>query len=218
MGEDEKLMILVETSKKSTKHKKISWAYIARKLGTNRRDDMCMLRYNNLHEKKDKKAKNKCLSNIYNQISSDIVKNKTNTLNKHIVKRNKYRELVSTSDLNEWLNELSTLYTPLVVRYKVNNDLGTKTLLQDKRLYLILWIRNNNNNKIKFKAYISGVILSLLKYKCHNNNKEFEKEGKKININKNNKILKIFEKKTIIIYELIILAAFRERFTLLDGI
>merc|ERR1712151_836866 len=138
MGEDEKLMILVETSKKSTKHKKISWAYIARKLGTNRRDDMCMLRYNNLHEKKDKKAKNKCLSNIYNQISSDIVKNKKNISNKHIVKRNKYREL----DSNEWLNKLSTLYTPLVVRYKANNDLGTKALLQDKRLYLILWIRN----------------------------------------------------------------------------
>merc|ERR1712151_1191044 len=192
MGEDEKLMILVETSKKSTKHKKISWAYIARKIGTNRRDDMCMLRYNNLHEKKNKK----------------------NISNKHIVKRNKYREL----DSNEWLNKLSTLYTPLVVRYKVNNDLGTKALLQDKRLYLILWIRNKNNNIIKFKAYISGVILSLLKYKCHNNNKEFEKEGKKIDINKNNKILKIFEKKTIIIYELIILAAFRERFTLLDGI
>merc|ERR1712113_83536 len=85
----------------------------------------------------------------------DISKKDTNILNMHIVKRNKYQQFSSTLDPNEWLNEVSTIYTPLVVKYKINNDTEIKTLIQDKRLYLTLWIVNKNmkSNNIQFQVY-----------------------------------------------------------------
>merc|ERR1712113_1305754 len=138
-------------------------------------------------------GKIKSLINIFNQISSVILKNDTNILNKHIVKRNKYQQFSSILDLNEWLNEVSTLYTPLVVKYKINNDIETKTLIQDKRLYLTLWIVNKKMkiNNIQFKVYVSGIILDLLKYKLQSNIREIKKK-KLCYENKTAKILKIF--------------------------
>merc|ERR1712113_270365 len=159
-------------------------------------------------------GKIKSLINIFNQISSVILKNDTNILNKHIVKRNKYQQFSSILDLNEWLNEVSTLYTPLVVKYKINNDIETKTLIQDKRLYLTLWIVNKNmkSNNIQLQVYVSEIILDILKYKLQSNIRE-NKRKKLSYENKTAKTLKIFEKQTIIIiYKLIISAVFMKRF------
>merc|ERR1712113_1224842 len=108
--------------------------------------------------------------------SNDISKKDTNTLFKRIVRSNKYQHLGSTLDPNEWLNEVSTIYTPLVVKYKINNDIEIKTLIQDKRLYLTLWIVNKNmkSNNIQLKVYVTKIILDMLKYKLQSNIREIK--------------------------------------------